>query len=170
MGAELCLRDRVWRTETVGEEGSDTALAVEFEDDTTVIKGDDDACFIYAQQIPELRGNVGRLNEMVVVVVVNKIRWVGTCYPYGPYSVADGQTMLDGDYGRGFSITYSAYTDLDDLRYTVTHEAAGHGFATLADEYDAEGTSLQDALKYYYSFLQNSGYWRHIDFSGNVAD
>lgn len=159
----------VSRTETVGEQESDTALKVEFEDDTTVIKGDDDACFIYAQQVPELRGNVGRLNEMVVVVVVNKIRWAGTCYPYGPYSVADGQTMLDGDYGRGFSITYSAYTDLDDLRYTVTHEAAGHGFAKLADEYYAEDTTLQDDLKYYYTFLQDYGYWRNIDFSGNAA-
>lgn len=160
----------VSRTETVGEPKSDTALAVEFEEDTTVIKGDDNACFIYAQQVPELRGNIGRLNEMVVVVVVNKIRWAGTCYPYGPFSVADGQTMLDGDYGRGFSITYSAYADLDDLRYTVTHEAAGHGFAKLADEYYSEGSTMQDDTKYYYTFLQNYGYWRNIDFSGNAAD
>lgn len=160
----------VSRTETVGEEGSDTALDVEFEEDSTVISGDDDACFIYAQQIPELRGNIGRLNELVVVVVVNKVRWAGTCYPYGPYSVADGQTMLDGDYGRGLSITYSAYTDLDDLKYTVTHEAAGHGFAKLADEYYEDGTTMSQEDKSYYTYLQNYGYWRNIDFSGNAAD
>ena len=154
--------------ETVGDDAR-TALSTSFEESTTVIDGDDSACFRYAQRVPELSGNAERLNELVIIVVVNEIRWAGTCYPYGPYSLADGVTILEGDYGRGLSITYSAYIDADDLVYTVVHEAAGHGFAKLADEYYTDDTAADDDDKAYFQWMQTYGYWRNIDFSGDAA-
>lgn len=146
---------------------ADTALDCDFEDGTTVITGDDGACFAYAQCVPELCGDVDRLNELVIVVVVNEIRWAGTCYPYGPWSVLDGGELA-GDYGRGFAVTYSAYADFDDLTYTVVHEAVGHGFAKLADEYYTPGESLPESDRLYYEITQPFGYWRNVDFSGSA--
>lgn len=155
----------VSKNETVGG-NAETAFSCGFEDGTTVIEGDDEACLVYAQQVPALRGNAERLNELVVIVVVNEVRWAGTCYPYGPYSLVDW-SPLEGDCGRGFAVTYSAYTDYDDLAYTVVHEACGHGFAKLADEYHyADGTTISIDYRTYYEALQPYGYWRNVDFSG----
>lgn len=147
--------------------GARTALDCDFEEGTTVITGDDSACLAYAQRVPELCGDADRLNELVIVAVVNEIRWAGTCYPYGPWSIVDG-TPLAGDYGRGFAVTYSAYADFDDLTYTVVHEAVGHGFAKLADEYYTPGESLSVSDRLYYENTQRFGYWRNVDFSGSA--
>lgn len=155
----------VSRNEVVGGTAR-TALDCDFEDGTTVIKGDDNACLAYAQRVPELCGDAARLDELVIVAVVNEIRWAGTCYPYGPWSIVDG-SPLAGDYGRGFAVTYSAYADFDDLAYTVVHEAVGHGFAKLADEYYSPGESLSIADRLYYENMQQFGYWRNVDFSGS---
>lgn len=149
-------------------DGGSTALGVGF-GESTVVTGDYDACYGYVWQVDELAGNFDRINELVILVVVNHIRWAGTCYMWGPYSMADGVTMLDGDYGRGFSITYSCYVDASDLRYTIVHEAAGHGFAKLADEYFTVGEKIPEQTRAYYAQLQPYGYYRNIDMSGDVA-
>lgn len=150
-------------------DGKRTALGVTF-GEGTVINGDHNAVAAYAQRVPELQGNVGRLNELVVLVLVNQIRWAGTCYPWGPFSLADGETLLEGDYGRGFSITYSAYLDAGDLVYTVVHEASGHGFAKLADEYYYEDdTRIPDAVRETQLAYQQYGYWRNLDYTGDAS-
>lgn len=149
-------------------DGGNTALGVKF-GEGTLVDGDYDACFGYAWAVDDLRGNYDRLSELVVLVVVNQIRWAGTCYLWGPYSLEDGQTMLDGDYGRGFSVTYSCYVDAADLRYTIVHEASGHGFAKLADEYFTVGDELDDETRAYYDWIQPYGYFRNIDLSGDVV-
>lgn len=155
----------VSRNEVVGGSAS-TALSCKF-GDGTLIEGDDNACIRYAWGVPELYNNMARMNELVIVAVVNQIRWAGTCYPYGPYSLSDGRTLLPGDYGRGFAVTYSAYHDEADLIYTVTHEAVGHGFAKLADEYYSVGTTIPESEREFELWLQNFGYWRNVDFSGD---
>lgn len=148
--------------------GGRTALGVGF-GEGTIVTGDYDACYDYVWRIDDIAGNYDRINELVVLVVVNEIRWAGTCYMWGPYSMEDGATMLDGDYGRGFSITYSCYIDAADLRYTVVHEAAGHGFAKLADEYFTVGEQIDEESKAYYAYMQPYGYFRNVDLSGDVA-
>lgn len=149
-------------------DGGQTALGVGF-GEGTIVTGDYDACFGYAWQVEELAGNYDRLNELVILVVVNQIRWAGTCYMWGPVSMEDGLTPLDGDYGRGFSITYSCYADAADLRYTVVHEAAGHGFAKLADEYFTDGAEMSSDDREYYTGVQPYGYFRNVDLSGDAA-
>lgn len=149
-------------------DGGQTALGVGF-GEGTIVTGDYDACYDYVWKIDDIAGNYDRINELVVLVVVNEIRWAGTCYMWGPYSMEDGETMLDGDYGRGFSITYSCYIDAADLRYTVVHEAAGHGFAKLADEYFTVGQQIDEESKAYYAYMQPYGYFRNIDLSGDVV-
>ena len=150
-------------------EGKRTALGVTF-GEGTVIDGDHETVAAYAQRVPELQGNVERLNELVVLVLVNQIRWAGTCYPWGPFSLADGETLLEGDYGRGFSITYSTYLDAEDLVYTVVHEASGHGFAKLADEYYYEDdTRIPDDVRETQLAYQYYGYWRNLDYTGDLA-
>lgn len=153
--------------ECIGQ-GGQTALGVGF-GEGTVIYGDYDACFGYVWNIDDLCGRYERLNELTVLVMVNQIRWAGTCYMWGPYSLEDGETMLDGDYGRGFSIAYSCYVSADDLRYTIVHEGAGHGFAKLADEYFSADCPVSDYQREYETSMQPYGYFRNIDYSGDVV-
>lgn len=150
-------------------DGRTTALGVSF-GEGTLIFGDHSAVAAYAQCVPELCGDADRLDELTVVVIVNQIRWAGTCHPWGPFSVADG-TVLEGDYGRGFAITYSTCLDEEDLIYTVVHEASGHGFAKLADEYyDYESEEyIPDGARTSEIWYQQFGYWRNVDFSGDAA-
>lgn len=148
-------------------EGKETALGVSF-GEGTVINGDYQAVADYVFRVPEIISDKERINDLVVLVVVNQIRWAGTCHPWGPVSVWDGETLLHGDYGRGFSITYSTYIDADDLVYTVVHEAAGHGFAKLADEYyTEEGSVIPDEEVESLQWYQPYGYWLNLDFSGD---
>ncbi len=148
-------------------EGKETALGVSF-GEGTVIDGDYQAVAEYVLRVPEMQNDPERMNDLVVLVLVNQIRWAGTCHPWGPVSVWDGETLLEGDYGRGFSITYSTYIDADDLTYTVVHEAAGHGFAKLADEYYYEEESrISDEEIEAVRWYQPYGYWRNLDFSGD---
>lgn len=150
-------------------DGGRTALGVGF-GEQTVVTGDYNACYEYVWEIDDIAGNYERINELVVLVVVNQIRWAGTCYMWGPYSMEyEERVPLDGDYGRGFSITYSCYVDAADLRYTVVHEAAGHGFAKLADEYFTVGDEIDDETKNYYLAMQPYGYYRNVDMSGDVV-
>lgn len=157
----------VSRHEAVSERHS-TALGVSFGEGRD-IRGNVGVVLDYARRVPSLRNSTGRLDELLVVVIVNQVRWAGTCHMWGPKALSDASSPLEGDYGRGFSIAYCAYADVEDWIYVVIHEAAGHGFAKLADEYIEPGytTAIPDDRRTTQIRRQQYGYSRNVDYRGD---
>ena len=103
-----------------------------------------------------------RLDDALIIVVINKDAYAGTCVMYKPDS---------GDYGRGLSIVYlSASSDTDTFNGLVSHEAGGHGFAKLADEYAYEdmGAIPGDVIKSSKA-MEPYGWYKNVDFTSDPS-
>lgn len=74
-----------------------------------------------------------RMDNVVVLVLMNSYRDGGTTYMYNPAN--------ENVYAGGASVAYVTYKDvsvtggISNLASTVVHEVAGHGLGKLADEY-----------------------------------
>ena len=118
-----------------------------------ILGGDNTKVLQYARQA------IGdaRMDDAVIIVLMNLDMNAGTCHMFD---------CPGGDYGRGVTVSYIP-TFSDELRYReiVVHEAGGHGFAKLADEYTL-GLGMfpqEDAVSYRNAFA--SGWWPNIDFT-----
>lgn len=121
-----------------------TALETCFGDGTT-ITGDDWKCRDYAQLA---LGYGDEWQEALIIVILNREYYAGTCYMYHVFA----HDELGVDYGNGFSIAYLPLgTDEDMFRGLIQHEAGGHGFAKLDDEYYYESGGSFD-----YSFYNST--------------
>lgn len=144
--------DVVSKNETVDGE---TTLGTWFGEGTQ-IGGNLDTVEQYARRTMSETG-METLDDALIVVLVNRNSYAGTCYM---------QLCEDGDYGRGCSIAFlpagkGDYPFGDILR----HEACGHGFAKLGDEYYYEdyGTIPEDAVSSHKEAMKY-GWWPNIDF------
>lgn len=139
----------------VYEPGSRTALSTWFGDGTSV-GGNDQAVFNYAlNAISE-----DRMDEALIVVMMNRDYYAGTCWMYYPQS---------GDYGNGVSVAYfPTSSDAATFRGLILHEAGGHGFAKLADEYAYEeyGQIPPEAVTECQN-LWDFGWYPNIDFTSD---
>ena len=137
--------------------GSRTALSTRFGDGTSV-SGDDQTVFSYAlNAISE-----DRMDEALIVVMMNRDYYAGTCWMYYPES---------GDYGNGVSVAYfPTSSDETTFRGLILHEAGGHGFAKLADEYAYEeyGQVPSDEITNCQN-LWDFGWYPNIDFTSDPA-
>lgn len=142
---------------TEGYDHGGQALSTWF-GDGTLVGGNDARCMEYARKVvPE-----DEMDHTLIIVAMNRDYYAGTCYMYYP-SV--------GDYGDGLSIAYfPASSDTDTFNGLVRHEAGGHGFAKLADEYAYEnmGTIPQGEID---TRNQNVpyGWWKNADFTDDHA-
>jgi len=131
-----------------------TALSVKYTGITgqTAMSADDDACFTYAESVPDVN-----LKETVIVVVPNSTRYGGTCWMY---STGEAYAICP--------ISNSAYPY--DFRGVVQHEAGGHGFGGLADEYvnNDEGT-IPTEEKTSVQTWQALGFFKNIDFTATLT-
>lgn len=120
----------------------------------TYVYGNDNKVFEYAQKALTAE----QMDDALIIVMMNEDAYAGTCFMYYPDS---------GDYGRGPSIAYFPISsDIDTFNGLVSHEAGGHGFAKLADEYAYEdmGTISDQAIRD--TKLQEPyGWWKNIDFT-----
>ena len=102
--------------------GGSTALEGYFGSGTHV-GGTDTKCRTYALNAI----TSSQMNDALLIVLMNSKTYAGTCYMYYP---------AGGDYGRGTSIAYFPLGTNDAMfGQLLNHEACGHGFAKLADEY-----------------------------------
>ena len=105
-----------------------------------------------------------RMDDAMLVVMMNSTRHAGTCWMY--YPPADA-----GDYGRGLSVSYFPIgTSSEQLARLLHHEVGGHGFAKLGDEYAYEymGTiPVWEVDDYMRSGLY--GWWKNVDFTNDPA-
>ena len=142
---------------TEGYEHSGQALSTGHGDGTYVY-GNDTKVIEYAKNA------IGedRLDDAIIIVMMNEDAYAGTCFMYDP---------APGDYGRGLSISYFPINgDTDIFNGLVLHEAGGHGFAKLADEYayEEKGTISDEAIT---STKVNEayGWWKNVDFTNDPA-
>ncbi len=145
---------------TEGYENGNTALGTYFGDGTTV-GGTDSAVFNYAQKA------IGeeRMDEAMIVVAMNSDNYAGTCWMYYP----EGES----DYGKGVSISYFPRGgDAETFAALLHHEACGHGFAKLADEYAYEEYGAITDLSIAEIQDQHSswGWWKNVDFTNDTNE
>lgn len=141
----------------VYDEYSTTALDTWFGEGTEV-GGSDAKVFEYAlKAIPS-----ERLDEALVIVMMNKDYYAGTCYMYHPSS---------GDYGNGTAVAYFPSNSDDSVfKGLLLHEAGGHGFAKLDDEYAYEyNGSVPEQYINERKALWPNGWWKNIDFTSDVT-
>ena len=140
-------------------DGFETVFAGEF-GEGTLVEGDHSKVIEYGLKAISNT----RMNEAMLVVMMNSDRYAGTCYMYYP--------SASGDYGRGLSISYFPI-GVDDtaLEQLLNHETNGHGFAKLADEYADEsmGTIPSEEVTNTQSQQANWGWWKNIDFTSDVT-
>ncbi|MBR2064029.1 MAG: hypothetical protein IJ971_04995 [Bacteroidales bacterium] len=145
---------------TEGYDYYDTALDCGFGDGTYVY-GDNDKCISYALNVVE----EDEVDETLIVVVMNSGRYAGTCNMFYP---ADASK----DYGSGVSVAYFPKgTDEEMFAQLLHHEACGHGFAKLADEYAYEYMGeIPSPVADDHRRQQNDwGWWKNVDFTSDVT-
>ena len=108
---------------------SNTAFSSRFTSFTsTEIKGDDSKVKEYAKKAIDEK----RIDDALIVVLINDNRYAGTC--------SMCMDSKESDIPNGNSIAYVPLSESNEEQMmfstVLCHEAIGHGFAKLADEYD----------------------------------
>lgn len=139
--------------------GSETVFECELEGgNSTGISGNDDKVFEYVQCVKGIDWT-----KTLSVVILNTTFYAGTTY-FG-FSTANNKKMTE------FAIAYCPiinYPKNEDFRQVLVHEAIGHGFAKLNDEYSYEemGTMPDNEIKKAKD-LQTFGWYQNVDFTNN---
>lgn len=145
---------------TEGYEYGNTALDTFF-GNGTYVGGSDNAVFDYAlNAITE-----DEMDEALIIVAMNSDAYAGTCYMYYPESAS-------GTYGSGPSVAYFPKGgDAETFAQLLHHEANGHGFAKLADEYAYEymGEVPSDYVTEIRDQQNNWGWWKNVDFTSDPS-
>ena len=131
-------------------EGYSTALSSYF-GVGSFVGGNDAKCYEYAKKVP----GIDSYENLLVAVMVNTRRHAGTTIMY-----ADGQTCVArvSSFGNDASV-YGA---------TLRHEAGGHGFAFLADEYfEHRDAAPADHIAYYNEVYDKYGWFSNVDFTND---
>ncbi|MBQ2113299.1 MAG: hypothetical protein II194_08795 [Bacteroidales bacterium] len=125
----------------------------------TEVGGNDARCFNYGLKAISAE----QMDEALIIVAMNSDAYAGTCYMYYPSR---------GDYSGGASVAYFPVgSDPAQLAGLVHHEAGGHGFAKLGDEYAYEefGEISQEMIAMQYEPLEPYGWWKNVDFTDDPS-
>jgi len=142
-------------SEGYGDKGQ--ALGTWFGEGTEV-GGDDSACMAYALKAI----SQDAMDNALLVVAMNSGRYGGTCSMYA---------ATYGDYGAGMGLAYLPIYHLDsDFDDVLCHEAVGHGFAKLADEYASLEGEIPAAKKKDITDRVPYGWWKNVDLTGSAQD
>lgn len=125
----------------------------------THVGGNDQQVFAFAQKAID----ANRIEDALIVVMMNSTTYAGTCYIYSPSS---------GDYGNGASISYFPVgEDETALAQVLHHEAGGHGFSKLGDEYGSMFMeSIPENEVENIKNLAEYGWLKNIDITDDVAN
>jgi hypothetical protein len=127
----------------------------------SIVGGNNSTVFEYAKKAISEE----HISDAVIIVLMNRDYYAGTCYMFA---------SPGGDYGSGASIAYFP-TDsfIPEFNGIVSHEAGGHGFAKLADEYDSyqldynRGEIPEEEINRYTSEFNQYGWWKNVDFTSD---
>jgi len=116
----------------------------------TGMNADMGLCFDYAKRVP-----IEGINTTLVILVTNSTRYGGTCY----FSSA----------GWAFAVCPMSTSNYPyDFQSIVRHEAGGHGFAKLADEYisaETAATRSRNDIPFWHGY----GYYANVDLTNDPA-
>lgn len=127
------------------------------------IRGNDEKAKEYAK----LAVGKERINDATVIVLVNENQYGGTTNLFA-------DEIKFSNIPNGCSIAYIPLYESDgtqlDFSIILNHEAVGHGFAKLADEYDTGRLGMiPDTTKLKYEKVQMYGGCRNIAFNSDVT-
>lgn len=146
-----------------------TIFSTQFTPNTTSITGDDNATRTYAAQAIRKKGGKNgsectdedeissRVNSSLIMVMVNVKCHAGTCNI--SYNFAT-------DYCAASSVAYTALSTSDEMRrWTLIHEAGGHGFGKLSDEYGDNFITRFNITEWDYliKLHDNAGLYRNVN-------
>ena len=140
------------------DEDSQTALSTYF-GEGTLVGGDNDKVSSYCKQVT----GKSDLKDVTAIVIINARKYAGTCYMYYNYS---------GDCGLGFSVSYfglgTSASGQTSMEAVLRHEAGGHGFGKLSDEYSYynNGTIPASEISSMRN-MQQFGWYPNVDFTSN---
>lgn len=143
-------------------DGGETIFSGTFGGGTHVM-GNDELCMKYAQTAFNFTNE--QMQDVLIVVMMNSTAYAGTCYMY--YN-----TGYTSDYGRGTSVAYFPIgTTYEDLATILHHEAGGHGFAKLNDEYAYEymGMIPANEIRDEQNMRENYGWGKNTDYISDPA-
>ena len=127
-----------------------TALGTMF-GEGSYVTGNTDKCYEYALKV----SGISKKNDLLVCVIVNTRRSCGT-------------TFMFESLQSGVAFYPSFGNDRTLYGSTLRHEAGGHGFAFLADEYvSSNGTAPEDHVSYYNSVYDKYGWYSNVDFTND---
>ena len=133
-------KDEIYKPDGTGYAEGETALKVVFSLSDTWTTGDQSVCADYVQKAV---GTSQRTWTSLAVVVLRGKMSKGTCY--------NNVLNWTNDWSsHTFSRAYCAGRNPVELAQTIRHEAGGHGFGKLGDEYDSRfgtytGGSMADS-------------------------
>lgn len=130
---------------------------------STGIGGDDEKVMAYAQLVPALAADPQLFEEALCIVVLNTTTYAGTCW-FG-FGNAQGEVVE-------FAVCYcpTIYGIDDDMfRRVLCHEAGGHGFAKLMDEYSYQemGAIPAEEVAQHQEWQAELGWAMNVDFTSN---
>ena len=132
--------------------GYTTALSTDF-GVGSYVQGNNEKCYEYALKVPSISSR----DNLLVTVVANSRRHAGTTFMY-----SDQQTCV--------AYLSSMGNDPEIFGDVLRHEAGGHGFAFLADEYTQyEGTAPAEHIAYYNDVYDRFGWFSNVDFTDDPS-
>ncbi len=154
---EISMIDVVSLNEVIAED-TNTALGTYFQSGT-VVNGEEISVYQLAQTVSGFRkGNV------LIIVIMNSNKYGGTTYLKYP-------TDTYGDYGVGNAIAYVPLcTSREQFASVLQHEAGGHGFGKLQDEYCySSNGAIPAQLAADMRDKQSRGFYKNIDFTSDPS-
>lgn len=141
----------VSRHDRIGE-GYTTALGSTFGNGSEV-KGDQAKCYEYALKVPGITDT----KNLLIPVMVNTRRNAGTAYMSESLQSSVAFFSSFGNHSDAFSAI-------------LQHEAGGHGFAFLADEYVSyENTVPAETVNEYNRLYNAYGWYSNVDFTNDPS-
>ena len=141
----------------------ETALNCYIKSDGVSVDADTWEVYGYAKDIfgeQEYEYNNGpRIDESTLIVIMNSDVYAGVCQMSTP------KCNTDKDYGNGASLSFFPLCGDDTLfANLLIHEACGHGFAKLADEYFSSGNGAINKNGFYeIKDFEQWGWYKNVD-------
>lgn len=140
--------------------GYETVFSCELEGGTsTGISGDDETIMEYVGCVEGID-----LAETLVVVILNSPAYAGTTY----FGYSDQSKVVE------FAIAYCPVIydlESESFRQVLVHEAVGHGFAKLEDEYSyTENKSIPSSEIRTVQHMQTLGWAQNVDFTTDESE
>ena len=120
---------------------------------SSISTGDENKCFEYALKVPEIKDK----KNLLIGVLVNSVS-------------ERGITAMSESLQSGIAYYGSTSNASEAFGITLRHEAGGHGFAFLDDEYGYYQDALPQAhIDYRNSMYQQYGWYSNIDFTNDPS-